>query len=403
MFFKRENNTWPQGRIWEETMTNMKTCLGGAALLAGAAMFAGTATAADTIKIGASLAVTGPASFLGDPEAKTLELYVDKINKDGGVNGKQLELIVYDDGANANNARTFATRLVEDDGIVAMVGGSTTGATMAMVPVFEDAGIPFISLAGAVVIIDPVKEFVFKTPHTDRMACEKIFTDMKARGIAKIGMISGTGGFGKSMRGQCLDVVGNYGIEIVADETYGPKDSDMTPQLTNIKSADGLQAVINPGFGQGPAIVTRNYSQLGFDVPLYQSHGVASKSFIDLAGDAAEGVRLPASALLVAEKLPDSDPQKAVVLGYKTAYEEATGQPVSTFGGHAYDGLMILVEAMKRAGSEDPAAIRDEIEKTSGFMGTAGLVNMSADDHLGLDLSAFRMLEIKDGDWSLVE
>ncbi|MCA1241713.1 ABC transporter substrate-binding protein [Stappia stellulata] len=366
-------------------------------------MFAGTATAADTIKIGASLAVTGPASFLGDPEAKTLELYVDKINKDGGVNGKQLELIVYDDGGNANNARTFATRLVEDDGIVAMVGGSTTGATMAMVPVFEDAGIPFISLAGAVVIIDPVKEFTFKTPHTDRMACEKIFTDMKARGIAKIGMISGTGGFGKSMRGQCLDVVGSYGIEVVADETYGPKDSDMTPQLTNIKSAEGLQAVINPGFGQGPAIVTRNYRQLGIEVPLYQSHGVASKSFIDLAGDAAEGVRLPASALLVAEKLPDSDPQKAVVLGYKTAYEEATGQPVSTFGGHAYDGLMILVEAMKRAGSEDPAAIRDEIEKTSGFMGTAGVVNMSADDHLGLDLSAFRMLEIKDGDWALVE
>jgi branched-chain amino acid transport system substrate-binding protein len=384
-------------------MTNLKTCLGGAALLAGAAMFAGTATAADTIKIGASLAVTGPASFLGDPEAKTLELYVDKINKDGGVNGKQLELIVYDDGGNANNARTFATRLVEDDGIVAMVGGSTTGATMAMVPVFEDAGIPFISLAGAVVIIDPVKEFVFKTPHTDRMACEKIFTDMKARGIAKIGMISGTGGFGKSMRDQCLDVVGNYGIEVVADETYGPKDSDMTPQLTNIKSADGLQAVINPGFGQGPAIVTRNYRQLGIEVPLYQSHGVASKSFIDLAGDAAEGVRLPASALLVAEKLPDSDPQKAVVTGYKTAYEEATGQPVSTFGGHAYDGLMILVEAMKRAGSEDPAAIRDEIEKTSGFMGTAGVVNMSADDHLGLDLSAFRMLEIKGGDWALVE
>lgn len=384
-------------------MTNLKTCLGGAALLAGAAMFAGTATAAETIKIGASLAVTGPASFLGDPEAKTLELYVDKINKDGGVNGKQLELIVYDDGGNANNARTFATRLVEDDGIVAMVGGSTTGATMAMVPVFEDAGIPFISLAGAVVIIDPVKEYTFKTPHTDRMACEKIFTDMKARGIAKIGMISGTGGFGKSMRDQCLDVVGSYGIEIVADETYGPKDSDMTPQLTNIKSAEGLQAVINPGFGQGPAIVTRNYRQLGIDVPLYQSHGVASKSFIDLAGDAAEGVRLPASALLVAEKLPDSDPQKAVVLGYKTAYEEATGQPVSTFGGHAYDGLMILVEAMKRAGSEDPAAIRDEIEKTSGFMGTAGVVNMSADDHLGLDLSAFRMLEIKDGDWALVE
>jgi len=384
-------------------MTDFMKRFGGAALMAGAALFATSAMAEDTIKIGSSLAVTGPASFLGDPEAKTLELYVDRINEAGGVNGKQLELVLYDDGGNANKARTFATRLVEDDGIVAMVGGSTTGATMAMVPVFEDYGIPFISLAGAVVIIDPVKEYVFKTPHTDRMACQKIFTDMQARGISKVGMISGTGGFGKSMRGQCLDVVGDFGIEIVADETYGPKDSDMTPQLTNIKSVEGLQAVVNPGFGQGPAIVTRNFKQLGFDVPLYQSHGVASKSFIDLAGDAAEGVRLPASALLVADKLPDDDPQKQVVVDYKTAYEEATGQPVSTFGGHAYDGLMILVEAMERAGSEDPAAIRDEIEKTAGFMGTAGVVNMSADDHLGLDLTAFRMLEIKNGDWAIVE
>ncbi|WP_244293204.1 MULTISPECIES: ABC transporter substrate-binding protein [unclassified Stappia] len=359
--------------------------------------------AADTIKIGAPLSVTGPASFLGDPEARTLQMYVEKLNAEGGVNGKQLELIVYDDSADANKARTFATRLVEDDQVVAVVGGSTTGTTMAMIPVFEEAGIPFISLAGAVVIIDPVKEFTFKTPHTDRMACEKIFADMQTQGIARIGMISGTGGFDKSMREQCLEVVGNYGIEIVADETYGPSDSDMTPQLTNIKNAAGLQAVVNPGFGQGPAIVTRNYKQLGIDVPLYQSHGVASKSFIDLAGDAAEGVRLPASALLVAEKLPDDDPQKAVVVEYKTTYEEKTGQPVSTFGGHAYDGLMILVEAMQRAGSEDPKAIRDEIEKTSGFMGTAGVVNMSPDDHMGLDLTAFRMLEIRGGDWTLVE
>ena len=176
----------------------------------------------------------------------------------------------------------------------------------------------------------------------------------------------------------------------------------MTPQLTKIAGTEGLQAVLNPGFGQGPAIVTRNFAQLNIGVPLYQSHGVASKSFIDLAGEAAEGVRLPASALLVADLLPDSDPQKAVVVGYRDAYEAATGSDVSTFGGHAYDAFKILVAAIERAGSDDPAAIRDEIEKTSGFMGTAGVVNMSATDHLGLDLTAFRMLEIRDGDWTIV-
>ncbi|WP_108659018.1 ABC transporter substrate-binding protein [Acuticoccus kandeliae] len=361
------------------------------------------AQSGDPIKIGAVLSVSGPASFLGDPEKKTLEIYVDQINEAGGVLGRPLELVVYDSAGDANQARTFATRLVEDDEIVALVGGSTTGTTMAMAPIFDEYEIPFISLAGAVVIIDPVQPFLFKTPHTDKMACEKIFEDIQKRGMSKVGMISGTGGFGKSMREQCLAVAGNYGIEIVADESYGPKDSDMTPQLTNIKNTAGLEAIVNPGFGQGPAIVTRNVKQLGIEVPFYQSHGVASKSFIELAGDAAEGVRLPASALLVAERLPDDDPQKEVVVNYKSTYEESTGEPVSTFGGHAYDGLMLVVDAIKRANSAEPVAIRDALEQTKDFMGTAGVVNMSAEDHMGLDLSAFRMLEIRNGDWTLVE
>ena len=137
-------------------------------------------------------------------------------------------------------------------------------------------------------------------------------------------------------------------------------------------------------------------------MPLYQSHGVASKQFIDLAGDAANGVRLPAAALLVADKLPASDPQKPVAQAYAKKFQDATKQPVSTFGGHAYDGLMILVGAIERGGA-DPKAIRDEIEKTKGFMGTAGIFNMSPTDHMGLNLTAFKMLEIKNGDWALAE
>ena len=373
-------------------------------LAAGAlALSLSSASAQQTIKVGSVLSVTGPASFLGAPEDKTMRMYVDKINAAGGINCKKIELIIYDDGGDANKARTFATRLVDDDKVVAMIGGSTTGTSMAMIPVFEEAKIPFISFAGAVEVIDPVRKYVFKTPHTDKMACEKIFENLKQRKLTKIGLISGTGGFGASMHAQCLKVAPTYGIQVVADETYGPRDSDMTAQLTKIKNTAGVQAVVNAGFGQGPAIVTRNYAQLGMSAtPLYQSHGVASKSFIDLAGKAAEGVRLPAAALLVADKLPDSDPQKKVVVDYKKTYEDTTKQPVSTFGGHAYDGLMIFVEAAKRANSTDPTKIRDEIEKTKGFIGTGGIVNMSPTDHLGLDLSAFRMLEIKDGDWTLV-
>lgn len=362
-----------------------------------------SAFAQQAIKIGAILSVTGPASFLGEPEDKTLRMYVDKINAAGGVNGKKIELVLYDDGGDANKARTFATRLIEDDKVVAMVGGSTTGTTMAMVPVFEAAEVPLISLGGAIEIVEPVQKYVFKTPHTDKMACEKIFENLKQRNLTKIAMISGTDGFGASMRAQCNIAAPKYGVQIVAEESYGPRDSDMTAQLTKIKNTAGIQAVVNPGFGQGPAIVTRNYAQLGMTAtPLYQSHGVASKSFIDLAGAAAEGVRLPAAALLVGDKLPDSDAQKKVVVDYKKTYEETSKQPVSTFGGHAYDGLFILVDAIKRANSTDPKKLRDEIEKTKGFVGTGGIVNMSPTDHLGLDLSAFRMLEIKGGDWALL-
>ncbi|MBO9425873.1 ABC transporter substrate-binding protein [Labrenzia sp. R4_1] len=368
-------------------------------------MVLGTVTgAAADIKLGASLSASGPAAFLGDPEAKTLYMLVDDLNAKGGINGEKIELVIYDDGGDPNKARTFATRLVEDDEVVAIIGGSTTGTTMSILSVAEDEGIPFISLAGAIQIIDPVREYVFKTPHTDRMACEKIFTDMQKNGITKIGMISGTGGFGASMEAQCVDVAGNYGVEILVQETYSRQDADMTPQLTKIKSTDGVEAVLNPGFGQGPAIVTRNYAQLGIDLPLYQSHGVASDGFIELAGkEAAEGVRLPGTALLIADIMEEGDPQKEVVIAYKTAYEEEYGEAVSTFGGYAYDAFRLMTDAMARAGSSDPSAIRDALEATSGMVGTTGTYTFSPDDHLGLDLSAFRMLEIRDGKWTSID
>jgi branched-chain amino acid transport system substrate-binding protein len=374
-------------------------------LLALASLSLAFAAPAQTppIRIGAFLSVTGPAAFLGDPEQKTLELYIEKLNASGGVLGRKLELVAYDSAGDAEKARGFVKRLIEQDRVDLLVGGSTTGETMAAVPLAEAAGVPFISLAGAVVIIEPVKKWVFKTPHTDRMACEKVFVDMRARGATRAALISGAGGFDSSMRAECLKVAAKHGVEIVADERYGAGDTDMTAQLAKIKAAPGVQAVLNAGFGQGPAIVTKNYRQLGIAVPLYQSHGVASKQYVKLAGDAAEGVRLPAAALLVADTLPDADPQKKVVTGYKRDYEDRFKQEVSTFGGHAYDGLMLAVEAVRRAGSTDKARVRDALESIHGYVGTGGVVNMSAQDHMGLDLSAFRMLEVRNADWTLVK
>jgi len=374
-------------------------------LAVGTALAIGTlaALAADPIKIGSVLSVTGPAAFLGDPELKTLQMYVEDINKKGGVIGRQLELVHYDDGSDAGKANGFGKRMIDDDKVDIIVGGTTTGATMSMLPLVEKAGVPFISLAGAVVIVEPVKKWVFKTPHTDRMAAEKVFEDMKKRGLSKVALFSETSGFGQSGKKETEGVAAKYGITLVANETYGPKDTDMSPQLTKIRNVPGVQAVFIFGLGQGPAIATKSYKQLGMTLPLYHAHGVASEEFIKLAGPAAEGVRLPAAALLVAGKLAANDPQKPVAEGYAKAFAARWKTDVSAFGGHAYDGLMIAVDAIKRAGSTDKAKVRDAIEATKGYVGTGGVVNMSATDHMGLDLSAFKMLEIKGGDWTLAQ
>ena len=374
-----------------------QTALAATLLLAGVNL----ASAAEPIRIGSFLTVTGPASFLGDPELKTLQMYVEDINAKGGVKGRKLELIHYDTGGNAKDAVNFAKRLIKNDKVDLIVGGTTTGDSMAVIPDVEKEGIPFISLAGGVEIVEPVKKWVFKTPHTDRMAVAKIYEDLRKRGLTKVALITGDGGFDKSGHEQLLKLAPQYGMTLVADEFYGNKDSDMTAQLTKIRATEA-QAIINFGFGQAPAIVTRNIKQLGITLPLYQSHGVASKTFIDLAGNAAEGVRLPAAALVIAEQLPDTDPQKPVLLAYKNKYEAKYG-PVSTFGGHAYDGLMIAVAALQRAGGPDKAKVRDEIEKTQGFIGTAGVFNLSPQDHMGLNLDAFKMVEIRKGAWKIVE
>ena len=364
---------------------------------------AGGANAADPIKIGSFLSATGPASFLGDPEKKVMELYVDKINKAGGVNGRPLELVLYDDAGAADKAASFTKRLIESDKVDVIIGGTTTAATMAAVPLVERGEVPFISLAGAVVIVEPVKKWVFKTPHTDRMAAEKVMEDLKKRGLTKLALISEDSGFGKSGREETLKVAKTWNIEIVADETYGAKDTDVTAQLTKIKNNPAAQAVLVFGLGQGPAVVTKNYRQIGMTLPIYQSHGVASKEFIKLAGGASESVRLPAAGLVVAEQLSDKDPQKKVVTEFTQAYKTAFGTEPSTFAGHAYDGLMIYLDAVKRAGGTDRAKVRDAIEQTKGYVGTGGVVNMSATDHMGLGLDAFHMVEIKQGDWSLAK
>jgi branched-chain amino acid transport system substrate-binding protein len=360
------------------------------------------AQAAATIKIGALFAVSGPAAFLGEPEKNTLEMLVKEINAKGGVNGSLLEAVIYDTGGDATKAVQLANRLIKDDLVVAIIGPSTTGETMAIKPVTEKAKIPLISCAAGIKITDPANPWTFKTPANDQIAGEKILDYAGKRGQKKLALLTVSDGFGSSGREQLKVLAAKKGFTIVADETYGPKDTDMTAQLTKIRGA-GADAIICWGTNPGPAVVTRNVKQLGITTPLYMSHGVASKKYIELCGaEAAEGVILPAGKLAIFEKMKATDPQAKVLADYDAAYRKAYGVEASTFGGYAYDGLLLIVEAIKKNGTT-PELIRNGIEQSKNLVGVSGVFNMSATDHNGLDLSAFEMVKIVKCDWVIAQ
>lgn len=373
-------------------------------ILAVSAILAATPTlAADPIKIGAVVCATGPASSIGDPEAKVLTHYVKKINDAGGILGRPLELVLYDDEGKADKTSVLVKKLIESDKVDLIIGPSLTGNTMAAAAMIERAEIPMLSMGGGGIIVEPVKKWIFKIPHTDKQANERVLMDMKKKGITRIGLIYGNDGYGKSGSAVTKELIGSYGISIVAEETYFPNDVDVTAQLTKIKNTPGVQALFNIGFGQVAAIVAKNAKQLNLGLPFYESHGVSTKSFISLAGvDATEGIRLVSTPLIAPGELPDGDKQKAVSLEFKTEYEKTFGAEANYFGGIAYDAILVATSALKRAGSTDKAKLRDAIEQTSDVIGTAGQYRMSATDHSGLSVEGMRMFEIKGGEWKLI-
>jgi len=364
-------------------------------------LFAGTVFAAPPIKIGALLSVTGPASFLGEPERNTALMMVEEINKAGGINGRKIELIVYDTQGDATKAVQAVNRLIKSDNVVAIIGDSTTGNSMAVIPVVEKAEVPIISCAAGSKITDPVKKWVFKTAQNDSLAVMKIFEHMNDKKIKKIAIITVSDGFGASGREQLKLKAADFGIEIVLDETYGPKDTDMTAQLTKIRGS-AAQAIVCWGTNPGPAVVARNVKQLGIKMPLFMSHGVSSKKFIELAGEGADGIILPSGRVIVADQLPDSDPEKKALLSYVDNYRKHFKVEGDHFGGHAWDAIMLIKEAIERGGAT-PAAIRDQLEKTKNFAGIGGIFNYSEQDHAGLTKEAFVLVQIKKGDWKLIK
>jgi branched-chain amino acid transport system substrate-binding protein len=361
------------------------------------ACFAG----AGTIKVGALFSVTGPPSFLGEPERNSAKMVVDEINAKGGIKGQKLELVVYDTQGDATKAVQAANRLIKEDKVVAIIGPSTTGESMAVIPVAEKEGIPLVSCAAGSKITDPVKKWVFKTAQNDGLAVTKIYEYLNRKKISKVAILTVSDGFGSSGREQLKAHAAKFGIQVVVDDTYGPKDTDMTSQLTKIRGSQA-QVIICWGTNPGPAVIAKNVKQLGIKLPLFMSHGVSSKKFIDLAGDAAEGIMLPSGRVIVSDVLPASDKQKRSLLAFVKDYKNHFKAEGDHFGGHAWDAVMLLKGAIERGG-DAPAAIRDQLERTNGFAGIGGIFNYSATDHAGLSKDAFVLVEIRNKDWALVK
>jgi len=208
-------------------------------------------------------------------------------------------------------------------------------------------------------------------------------------------------GFGSSGREQLVAQAEPAGIKIISDETYGPKDTDMTAQLTKIRGSEA-QTIICWGTNPGPAVVARNVQQLGIKLPLFMSHGVSSKKFIELAGPAAEGIILPSGRVIVANQIPSKEPQKKALLNYVNSYKKLYNVEGDHFGGHAWDAMMLLKQAIAKGGAT-PAAIRYQLEKTKKFSGIGGTFSYSAEDHAGLTKDAFVLVKIKDQNWTLVK
>lgn len=351
-------------------------------------------------KIGGIFAVTGPASFLGDPEKKSMLMAIDAINAKGGIDGHMLEAVIYDTKGSPDEAVTFANRLIDKDKVLAIVGPSRTPTTMPVIPVVENAKIPLISCAAGNIITTPIKPWIFKTAQSDVLAVGSIYTYMKAQGITKVAILCVGNGFGQSGADQLRAQAAAFGITVVSDETFGGKDTDMTAQLTKARK-EGPEAIVCWGTNPGPAVVAKNAQQLKLGIPLFMSHGVASPKFIQLAGDAAEGIMLPTGKVLVASLLSDSYHQKPVLDDYISQYIHKYEGGLSGFGGYAYDAIKILEKTLVGTGG-DAQKLRDNIENLIGHVGVSGTFNFSAAEHNGLGDDAFTMVRIANGTWELI-
>ncbi|MCL5266419.1 MAG: ABC transporter substrate-binding protein [Chloroflexi bacterium] len=360
------------------------------------------AASKEPYKIGALAAVTGPGSSLGIPERNTYQMLEEQVNKSGGINGHPVQVVIRDTESDETKAVLATKKLIEEDKVLAILGPSLSGESLAIADTVTKAEVPLISAAASIMIVvnkdGSIPKWVFKTPQSDALIVKTLVDHLKTKGYNKIGWLSVSNAYGDSGTTEFQKLAPSAGLNIVAKETFAATDTDMTAQLTRVKGANP-DAIVVWSIPPSAAIVSKNAAQLGIKQPVFQSHGIGNKAFMSVAGPAANGVVFPAGKLLVADALPDSDAQKKVLLQYTKDYTAKFGaDTLSTFGGHAWDCFWVVADALKKSGP-DRAKLRDAIENTKDFVGITGVFSFSAKDHNGLDNRAVTMVEIKDGKW----
>lgn len=361
----------------------------------------GTAKTAQPYIIGAIFTTSGDQAPLGVPERETVNLLAKQINAAGGIKGHPVKVLSYDDTGKPEQAVQACQDLLAMKNVVAIIGPTLTGPSLAIANMCQNAKMPLISCAASVKIVLPVKSYVLKTAQTDSLAVAKLIDYMKAKKVKSVGFINDSNAFGASGREQWDRLSAAAGIKTVDRESFNTADTDMTAQLTKIRAAKP-QAVVCWGTSPGPSVVAKNMRNLRMKQLLFMSHGVANMGFIQDAGKAADGVVFPAGKLLVADSISKSDPQRATLLKYSAGFKKAYGKSANTFGGFAWDALMLTVDAVKAVGPNH-AKIRDHVEKTRHFVGISGVFNMSPTDHNGLTKDAFVLVTIKNGKWVLAK
>ena len=356
----------------------------------------------EPIKIGGLFALSGKASHIGTPTKLVAEMIVDKINAEGGINGRPIELVTGDTESDPSKTVVAAKKLIERDKVVAIVGPTTTGSCMAIIDTIQKAEIPMVACVGGTPPVDPVRKWVFKSPQKTVTAVERVYLYLESQGIDKVGLVTASDGFGKEGKASLVKLAEEHGIEVLADETFDPTDVDMTGQLTKVKNTDA-QAVICWTIGPAGAIVAKNAKNLDMGIPLIQCHGLPDPVYLELAGEAANGSILPSTRLMVASQLSDEYPDKELLLDFINEYENVRKYgKVGTHSGYAWDAIQIVTLAMKEAGTE-PNKLRDAIEATKNYVGVSGTYNMSPEDHCGLDVDSLVMIKVEDGKWKLIE